>query len=97
MTKTPQISIKVVYYASLFGKLPRKRKEQRFETAMLGDTPLEAITKLNELIKAHNIKTPRNRQFQAYQVSETDWIDSQGKAQVIVLRSLFPAGNAIAV
>ncbi len=97
MTKTPQTPTKTVYYASLVGKLPRKRKEQRFETTMLGDTPIEAITKLNELIKAHNIKNPRNMQFQAYEVSETSFIDSQGNAQVVVFRSMFPCGSAIAV
>lgn len=95
--KTPQVPTKIVYYASLIGKLPRKRKEQRFEALMVGDAPLEAITKLNELIKAHNIKNPRNMQFQAYEVSETSFIDSQGKTQVIMFRSIFPCGSAISI
>ena len=43
---------KPMYYASIMGKLPRKRKIERFEVNMQQDsTPYSAIKALQKLVK----------------------------------------------
>ena len=89
--------MKNVYYASVYAKLPRKRKEQRFEVRLNGETPLEAREAIQGLIKMHNLKSPRAASFQLWSISESEYTDSNGQKQTLVMRSVFPSGSSIAI
>jgi len=94
--KTPQVQQKQIYYASILGTLPRKRKEQRFEIMVeSGHCSIAATEALIKLIAMHNIKNVRGAQVQLWHGSETDFVDSTGEKQTIVMRNLFPSGSAV--
>ena len=88
---------KIIYYASLSAKAPRARKFTRFEMRMDGDTPLEAIQKLRRLIEVEKLREPRNASFAGWNCSESEFIDSNGVKQTLVMRSIFPSGAAMAI
>lgn len=85
------------YYASVLGKLPRKRKEQRFEVQLMGDTQIEAKAELSKLITTNQLRDVRCAVIQLWEVSETDFVDVNGIKQTIVFRNIFPSGSAIAI
>lgn len=86
-----------IYYASVIAKLPRKRKEDRFEIRMEGETPLEAKEKLLRLIADNKLRGARAASFSGWQCSESEFIDSSGVTQTMVMRSIFPNGAALAI
>lgn len=85
------------YYVQFFGKLPRKRKEQRFEIRLIGESPLAARELIVAYCKQHGIKQPRAACLNQWEVSESSYKDANGNAQVLVMRSMFPCGASIAV
>lgn len=85
-----------IYYASVIAKLPRKRKEQRFEVRCDG-TPIDAVAKLRELIKTQGLRDVRAAQVQLWHGHETDFVDSNGLNQTMVFRNIFPSGSAVAL
>jgi hypothetical protein len=89
--------MKTIYYASIKGKLPRKRKVDRFEVKMEGETPIEAIEKLKALIKEQGIREAHGASFQAWNCSESEFIDADGNKQTMIFRSVFPIGASIAI
>lgn len=91
---------KPFYYASVIAKLPRKRKEERFEVrldASSNGSPMEAAKALKELIATHGLRGARCAQVQLWHGSETEFVDASGQTQVMVFRNIFPSGSAIAV
>lgn len=89
--------MKTIYYAVVYGKLPRKKKEDRFEVRMEGETPFEAINKLKELIVTHKIRNPHGAYFQGWNCRESNFTDDKGIIQTMVFRDIFPCGSRIAV
>jgi hypothetical protein len=85
------------YYVSLTAKLPRKRTEQRFEARMTGSDHIEAKRLATDLITTHKLREVRGVAMQLWNISELPFVDSDGVNQVIVMRSIFPSGSAIAV
>ena len=89
--------MKTIYYASVHGKLPRKRKVKRFEVRMEGNTPIEAIEKLKALVKELKLREVQAASFQAWECSESEFVDADGNKQTMVFRNIFPSGSAIAI
>lgn len=80
------------------GKLPRKRKIERFEVNMQDDgSPYSAIKALQKLVKEHKIRDAHGACIQLWHGHETEFTDSNGQKQVMVFRNLFPSGAAIAL
>lgn len=88
---------KNIYYASITGKLPRKRKVEKFEVRLEGDTIEEATSKLKELIVTHSIRNPEKAGMNVWNCSETEFVDSNGVTQTLVMRSIFPCGTFRAI
>lgn len=84
------------WYASMIGKLPRKRKEQRFEVRVESGDAFTAKEALIKLIKEHDIKGARAASVQLWHGHEIEFTDTNGQKQVMVMRNIFPSGSAIA-
>ena len=83
---------KLGYYVIITGKLPRKRKIQRFETRVESMNLLDARLAAINLIEKHKIKVTGNAYVQPWNISETNFMDHNGKEQTIVMRAIFPSG-----
>ena len=78
-------------------KAPRKRKMQRFEVRLMGETPLEAKQALNNLIKNHKLRDVQGAKMQLWGISEIEFIDHDGSVQTLVMRNVCASGSAIAI
>jgi len=85
------------FYVTVTAKLPRKHKAQTFETQLQGDTQTEAVEKARELIKTLDLRKVSHVNMQLWNVSESDFVDSNGEKQVLVTRNIYPSGSAIAI
>lgn len=85
------------FYVSVTAKLPRKHKAQRFEKQLSGESQTEAVEKAKELIKELDLRKVSHVNMQLWNVSESDFVDTNGEKQTLVMRSIFPSGSAIAI
>ena len=86
---TPQTG-KTVFYIVVTGIAPRKRKAQRFEERQENEFPIA---------QAHNLAARLNLRHASayaipYNVTESEFTDSHGEKQTMVMRSIFPVGPA---
>lgn len=84
---TPQTPAKIVYYVSVLGLLPKKRKETRLEARMEGNSTEEAKRLLTRLIDENSLRKAHSAKYQGYEVSELNMPDGD----TLTMRSLFPA------
>lgn len=85
------------FYVAVTAKLPRKHKPQRFEKQLEGESQLEAIEKAKELIKTLDLRKVSHVNMQLWNVSESDFVDSNGEKQTLVMRAILPSGAPIAI
>ena len=78
-------------YAVIYGKLPRKRKTERFEFRV--SSHAEGEIKVKEMIEEKKIKVEK-AWTQYWGGSEINFVDSDGKQQTIVMRNLLPSSEA---
>jgi len=85
------------YYVQIIGKLPRKRKAQRFETRVESMDLMQAKIAALDLIGKYKIKGVEKAHIAPWSISENDFVDSNGQKQTMVMRSIFPCGESMAV
>jgi hypothetical protein len=76
------------YYVCFTGKLPRKRKSQRFEVKATQDSTKEAA---QNFILENKIKEASDFVLLGYREDSTKFTDVDGIEQEIVFRNLFPS------
>lgn len=84
------------YYVRVTGFLPRKRKPSTLEARMSGPDIEEAKRLANDLVAEHKLRNP-NASYNCWGISETDFTDSNGQKQTLVMRNIFPYGNSVEV
>lgn len=86
----------LAYYVRVSGCLPRKRKPTTLEARMSGPDLEEAKRLAKELVAKHKLRNPA-ASYNCWDIEESDFTDSQGQKQTLVMRAIFPRGNSVEV
>lgn len=86
----------IAYYVRVNGFLPRKRKPSTLEARMSGPDIEEAKRLAKELVAKHKLRNPM-ASYNCWGISESDFTDSNGQKQTLVMRNIFPNGNSVEV
>lgn len=84
------------YYVRVTGFLPRKRKPSTLEARMSGPDLEEAKRLAQELVANHRLRNPK-ASYNCWGIQESDFTDSNGQKQTLVMRNIFPNGNSVEV
>lgn len=86
---------KVIWYLAIRAKAPRKRSWDRFEFRLENGDQAIALDLAHSKIKELRLREIRGASIAPYKCSESDFTDSNGQKQTMVMRSIFPCAEGI--